>query len=176
MTKTTWALDPAHSGIQFKAKHMMISTVTGGFDRFDVQLATEGDDFTKADIGFTAETASINTGNEQRDGHLRGGDFFDAENYPVMQFSGREFKKTGDDEFLLSGDLTIKDITKPVQFAVEFGGIGQDPWGNTKAGFTLSGKINRRDWDLNWNAALEAGGLLVSEDVKILAEVQFSKQ
>lgn len=177
MSTTTWALDAAHSEIQFKVKHMMISTVTGGFGKFDAKVETEGDDFSTADISFTAETASVNTGSEQRDGHLKGEDFFDAEKFPVMSFKATSFKPTGNNgDYQLTGDLTIKDVTKPVQFDVEFGGIGKDPWGNTKAGFTLAGKINRKDWNLNWNAALEAGGLLVSDEVKLLGEIQLAKQ
>jgi polyisoprenoid-binding protein YceI len=177
MSTTTWALDAAHSEIQFKVKHMMISTVTGSFGKFDVKVETTGDDFSTADISFTAETTSVNTGSEQRDGHLRGADFFDAEKFPVMSFKATSFKPTGSNgDYQLIGDLTIKHVTKPVNFDVEFGGIGKDPWGNTKAGFTLSGKINRKDWDLNWNAALEAGGLLVSDEVKLLGEIQLAKQ
>lgn len=172
MSKTTWALDPAHSEIQFKVKHMMISTVTGKFDRFNVEVAADGDDFSTADISFSAETASVNTGNEQRDGHLRSGDFFDSEAHPTLNFKATSYDAASG---TLEGDLTIKGITKPVTLEAEFGGIGKDPWGNTKAGFTLSGKINRKDWELNWNAALEAGGVLVSEDVKLLGEIQLMK-
>lgn len=176
MAKTTWALDLAHSEIQFKVKHMMITTVTGGFDRFNVAVETEGDDFSSASISFSAETASINTGSEQRDGHLQSADFFDAEQFPTLQFEGTSFKPAGNNgNYILEGNLTIKSITKPVTLDVEFGGVGKDPWGNTKAGFTLSGKINRKDWDLNWNAALEAGGVLVSEEVRLLGEIQLAK-
>lgn len=175
MATTKWTLDPAHSEIQFKVKHMMIATVTGGFDTFDVQVTTEDEDFATADISFSAETASINTGTKDRDKHLRSADFFDAEQYPEMSFKATEFKPNGDGEFELKGDLTIKGVTKPVKLDVEMGGIGKDPWGNTKAGFTLSGKINRKDWGLNWNAALETGGVLVSDEVKLLGEIQLSK-
>lgn len=177
MSTTTWALDAAHSEIQFKVKHMMISTVTGGFDKFDAKVETTGDDFSTAHISFTAETASVNTGSEQRDGHLKGEDFFDAEKFPLLSFKATALKPKGNNgDYQLTGDLTIKGVTKPVQLDVEFGGIGKDPWGNTKAGFTLSGKINRKDWDLNWNAVLEAGGLLVSDEVKLLGEIQLAKQ
>ena len=176
MAKTNWALDLAHSEIQFKVKHMMIATVTGGFDRFNVTVETEEDDFSTAQISFSAETASINTGSEQRDGHLQSADFFDAEQFPALNFEGTAFTPTtGDGNYKLEGNLTIKSITKPVTLDVEFGGVGKDPWGNTKAGFTLSGKINRKDWDLNWNAALEAGGVLVSEEVRLLGEIQLAK-
>ncbi|MCC6727631.1 MAG: YceI family protein [Saprospiraceae bacterium] len=172
MSKTTWALDPAHSEIQFKVKHMMISTVTGKFDRFNVEVAAEGEDFNNADISFSAETASVNTGSEQRDGHLQSPDFFDAATYPNLSFKATSYNAASGE---LKGDLTIKDTTKSVTLEAEFGGIGKDPWGNTKAGFTLSGKINRKDWDLSWNAALETGGVLVSEEVKLLGEIQLVK-
>lgn len=172
MAKTKWALDPAHSEIQFKVKHMMITTVTGKFGSFNVEVAADKDDFSDADISFSAETASVDTGSEQRDGHLRSADFFDTEKYPVMKFEATSFSPEKSE---LQGNLTIKNVTKPVKLEAEFGGVGKDPWGNTKAGFTLSGKINRKEWDLNWNAALEAGGVLVSEDVKLLGEIQLSK-
>ena len=172
MSKTTWALDPAHSEIQFKVKHMMIATVTGNFDRFNVSVESDKDDFSDANIFFSAETASVNTGSEQRDGHLKSADFFDSETYPEMKFQATSFSPADN---ALQGNLTIKEITKPVKLEAEFGGIGKDPWGNTKAGFTLSGKINRKDWDLNWNAALETGGVLVSEDVRLLGEIQLMK-
>lgn len=172
MATTKWVLDPAHSEIQFKVKHMMITTVTGHFDRFYVEVETEGDDFSTASIQFSAETASVNTGNEQRDGHLRSADFFDAENHATLAFKATSYDPANNQ---LRGDLTIKGITHPVTLEAEFGGIGQDPWGNTKAGFTLSGKINRKDWELNWNAALEAGGVLVSDEVRLLGEIQLAK-
>lgn len=172
MATTKWVLDPAHSEIQFKVKHMMITTVTGNFDRFNVEVESEGDDFSKASIQFSAETASVNTGNEQRDGHLRSADFFDAENHESLVFKAKSYSPANNQ---LQGDLTIKGITHPVTLEAEFGGIGQDPWGNTKAGFTLSGKINRKDWGLNWNAALEAGGVLVSDEVRLLGEIQLTK-
>lgn len=176
MTKTKWALDPAHSEIQFKVKHMMITTVTGAFKSFNAEVETEGDDFSTAQIGFSADTASVDTGNEQRDGHLRSGDFFDAETYPALSFKAGKLQPKGSgDDYQLTGELTIRDTTRPVTLDVEFGGIGTDPWGNTKAGFTLSGKINRKEWGLNWNAALEAGGVLVSEDVRLMGEIQLTK-
>lgn len=176
MKTTKWVIDPAHSEIQFKVKHMMITTVTGSFKEFSSEVETEGEDFSTARIRFEAATASIFTNAEQRDAHLRSADFFDADNFPVMSFVSSKLEKTDDDNWQLTGDLTIKDVTKPVKLDVEFGGVGKDPWGNTKAGFSLSGKINRKDWGLNWNAALEAGGVLVSDDVRILCEVQYAIQ
>lgn len=173
MATNKWALDPSHSELQFKVKHLMITNVTGQFNVINSTVETEGDDFSNAKISFTADATSINTGSEQRDGHLKSPDFFDTENYPNITFVSDSYNAaTGK----LDGQLTIRNITKPASFDVEFSGTNKDPWGNEKAGFSLSGKINRTDWDLNWNAALEAGGVLVSEDVKIAAEVQFVRQ
>jgi len=172
---TTWALDIAHSEVQFKIKHLMITNVTGGFTKYDVQVNATGEDFTNANISFTADVASISTNNEQRDGHLRSADFFDAEKFPQITFQSTSFSKVGGD-YELQGNLTIKGVSKPVKLTVEYGGLGRDPWGNLKAGFTISGKINRTDWGLGWNAALEAGGVLVGEDVKINCEIQLIKQ
>lgn len=173
--QTKWNLDPAHSEITFKVKHMMITNVSGTFEKFDVQVSTDGDDFSTAHIDFTAETASINSGNEPRDGHLKSPDFFDVENHPVIKFVSTTMDKKDESNFVLHGNMTIKNITKPATFNVEFGGIAKDPWGNEKAGFTLSGKINRNDWDLNWNAILDTGGMLVSEEVKLAAEIQMTR-
>lgn|SRR5690606_5923211 len=171
-TTTKWNLDPTHSEIGFKVKHMMITNVSGSFGKFDVKAETEGNDFSKASIDFTADISSITTNNADRDAHLKSADFFDSENHPELKFVSTRMEKKDDDEFVLHGDLTIKGISKPVKLDVEFGGIGKDPWGNEKAGFTISGKIKRTDWGLNWNAALETGGVLVSEEVKLFAEVQ----
>lgn len=176
MANSIWALDPTHSEVQFKVKHLMITNVTGNFGTFSANVETEGDDFTKSSIRFSADINSINTNNEQRDGHLKSADFFDAENFAALNFTATEFKKVDDENYEMFGDLTIKDVTKNVKLNVEFGGINQDPWGNTKAGFTINGKINRKDFGLNWNAPLETGGMLVSEDVRLMAEIQLAKQ
>lgn len=175
MATTTWNLDPTHSELQFKVKHLMITTVTGSLNVINATLTTESDDFENASVSFEAETASIDTGNKDRDNHLVSADFFDAESFPKISFTSNSFTKDGDD-YVLSGDLTIKGETKPVKLNVEFGGIATDPWGNTKAGFTLSGKINRTHFGLTWNAALETGGVMVSEEVKLAGELQFVKQ
>ncbi len=175
MATTKWALDPTHSEIHFKVKHLMITTATGSFSNFTATAETGTEDFSGAKISFSADTASVSTGNEQRDTHLKSADFFDAEKFPKMEFLSSGYTKKGDD-FVLTGNLTIKDVTRPVTLNVEFGGVAKDPWGNTKAGFTLSGKINRKDFGLNWNAVTEAGGVLVSEEVKILAEIQLVQQ
>lgn len=175
MTKTKWNLDPTHSELGFKVKHMMITNVSGSFGSFQADVETEGDDFSTANIAFTADAASVNTGNEQRDGHLKSGDFFDAENFPQLKFVSTGVKKEDDDEYEITGDLTIRGVTKPVKFKAEHGGSGKDPWGNQKTGFTIKGKINRTDFGLNWNAALEAGGVLVSEEVKFNGEIQLTR-
>lgn len=175
MATTNWIIDASHSEIQFKATHLMINKVTGSFTSFEGTVSTEENDFSKAEISFKADASSINTNSEQRDGHLKSGDFFDVEKFPDITFKSSELTKKGDD-FKLTGELTIKDVTKTVTLDVEFGGIQNDPWGNTKAGFTVTGKINRKDFGLTWNAALETGGVLVSEEIKINAEVQLLKQ
>ena len=175
-TKTIWNLDASHSELGFKVKHMMITNVSGSFGKFDVTVETDGDDFSTAKIDFTADVASVTTGSEQRDGHIKSPDFFDKANYPEMKFVSTEIKNLGNDNYELHGNLTINAITKPATLNVEFGGMGIDPWGNAKVGFTLNGKINRTEWNLLWNAPLAAGGLLVSEEVRIHADVQFSKQ
>ena len=176
MTTTKWALDASHSEVLFKVKHMMITNVTGKFGTYTADVETEGDDFTTAKIKFTINTASVNSNDENRDGHLKGADFFDVEKYPAMTFESTAYKAKGSDEFELTGNLTIKDVTKQVTLSGEFGGIGKDPWGNTKAGFTVNGKINRDEFGLIWNAALEAGGVLVSNEVRISCDIQLSKQ
>lgn len=175
MATTQWALDPTHSELQFKVKHLMITTVTGSIKSFSAELTSEGEDFTNANINFSGEISSLDTGNTDRDNHLKSADFFDAETHPTMNFVSTAVEKDGDD-YIVKGDLTIKGETKSVKLIAEFGGIATDPWGNTKAGFTLSGKINRTDFGLTWNAALETGGVMVSEEVKILGELQFVKQ
>lgn len=175
MATTKWSLDPTHSELQFKVKHLMITTVTGSLKSFSAELIAEGDEFTDAAISFSGELASLDTGNTDRDNHLKSADFFDAETHPTIQFKSTSVAKE-DDDYIVNGDLTIKGITKPVKLTAEFGGIATDPWGNTKAGFTLSGKINRTEFGLTWNAALETGGVMVSEEVRILGELQFVKQ
>ena len=175
MVTTKWVLDPTHSELEFKVKHLMITTVTGKFNDFSAELLTDSDEFNDTKVSFAAQVSSISTNNADRDNHLKGGDFFDADQFPVLKFEGATLTRDRED-YILSGNLTIKQITKPFKLNVEFGGIATDPWGNVKAGFTLSGKINRSDFGLTWNAALETGGVMVSEDVRILGELQFIKQ
>lgn len=170
-----WALDPAHSELQFKVKHLVISTVTGSFNIFNGELQANENNFDGGIVSFQADINSINTGNGQRDEHLRSADFFDAANFPQMSFEGTELKKVDEENYSLAGNLTIRGTTKPVTLQVAFGGITKDPWGNTKAGFEVTGKLNRKDFGLAWNALTEAGGVVVSEEVKIIANVQFAK-
>jgi polyisoprenoid-binding protein YceI len=176
MSKKTWKIDPSHSEIQFKVKHMIISTVTGEFDKFDAEAVTEEENLENAQITFTAEAASVNTGNEQRDGHLKSDDFFNAEKFPAITFKSTSFTKKSGNEYLLKGDLTIRDITKPIELVVEHGGTVKDPWGNNRAGFIVTGKINRKEYGLKWHALLETGGAVVSDDVNINVAVEFVHQ
>jgi polyisoprenoid-binding protein YceI len=173
--ETKWAIDPSHSKVAFKVKHLMIANVQGNFKEFEGAVATEGDDFSTAQISFSLISASIDTEIADRDAHLKSPDFFDAEKYPKINFSGKGLKDLGDDLYELTGDLTIKEVTKPVTLSVEYGGIMADPWGNVKAGFSINGKINRKNFGLNWNAALEAGGVLVGEEIKISGDVELVK-
>jgi polyisoprenoid-binding protein YceI len=172
----TWKIDPAHSEIQFKVKHLMITTVTGYFRKFDLLVETENEDFnTTKRIEFSADINSIDTNNEQRDTHLKSDDFFNAQAYPELRFVGKKYESSGD-HAKLHGDLTIRDITKPITLDVEFGGIVVDPWGQTKAGFTIKGKISRKEFNLRWNAVTEAGQVVVSDDIRIECDVQVVKQ
>ncbi len=176
MATTKWVLDPSHSEITFKVKHMMFTNVSGKFDTFQATAESDSDNFENARFDFQAETTSINTGNADRDNHLRGGDFFDAEQFPQLTFKSTAFKQKSGDDYTLTGDLSLHGVTKSISLDVEFGGLAQDPWGNTKAGLSATGKLNRKDFGLNWNAALEAGGVLVGEEVKLHIELQFVKQ
>ena len=172
-----WVLDPVHSQIQFKVKHLMITTVTGNFDKFQASVETEDDDFIKAKISFTADIDSISTGVADRDAHLKSADFFDAANHPQLKFVSTKVENVDKDgSYELYGDLTIRGITKNVKLDVEFGGVIKDPYGNTKAGFTINGKISRKDFGLQWNAVTEAGGIVVSDEVRLSCDLQFIEQ
>jgi polyisoprenoid-binding protein YceI len=173
---TKWAIDPAHSEIFFKVRHMMIANVKGEFRKFQAEVSADGDGFQDASVSVSIDASSNFTQDETRDNHLRSADFFDVATHPTLSFEGVAFGKGNPGNFELEGTLTIKGVGKPVSLNVEFGGINKDPWGNERAGFTVSGTINRKDFGLNWNAALETGGVLVSDEVKILAEAQFVKQ
>ena len=171
-----WLIDPTHSEVQFKVKHLVISTVTGSFNKFEGEAEATAADFSDAKIRFSAETASIDTNQEQRDGHLKSPDFFDVEKFPKLEFVSTSFTKTSGSEYSLKGDLTLKGVTKPVELTVEYGGTAVDPYGQTKAGFEVTGKINRKDFGLTWSAVTEAGSIVVSDDVKLVATVQIIKQ
>ena len=177
LVKTKWGIDPVHSEISFKVKHLMITNVKGVFKEFDASIYTTGEDFMTSEIDFWMNPESVETGSADRDAHLKSADFFDVENHKQINFIGNTYEKVDNDgSYTLWGDLTIKGITRQVKLDVEFGGVMKDPWGNEKAGFTINGKINRKDWGLNWNAALESGGVLVSDDVRISCDVQLVKQ
>ena len=173
LTKTKWGIDHAHSEIGFRVKHLMIANVRGTFKEFDASIYTTEEDFMSAEIDFWLNPASINTGDEKRDAHLRSADFFDVENFKEINFTANTYKNADKNgSYELYGDLTIKGIKKQIKLDVEFGGVVKDPWKNHKAVFSINGKINRKDWGLNWNTALETGGVLVSEAVWINCEVQ----
>ncbi len=171
-----WQLDNSHSEIQFSARHMMISKVRGIFETFsgDVNLNQENPEQTSVDV--IVDVTSINTRDEQRDGHLKSPDFFDIEQYPNAHFVSTSVERTGDKTAKLHGDLTLRNVTKPIVLDVEYQGMAKSPWGATSAGFTASGTLNRKDWGLNWNQALETGGVLVGEEITLNIEVELIKQ
>lgn len=175
-TATKWVLDPMHSEVTFKIKHLVISNVTGFFKKFEGSCEAPSDSFENAEIDFSLDVDSLDTNQEQRDVHLKSPEFFNAEQYPKITFKSTSFTKTGEGEFDLSGNLTIKDITKPVTLQVEFGGQASDFYGNLKAGFEVTGKINRKDFGLVWDGITEAGSVVLGEDVKLMINAQFAKQ
>jgi polyisoprenoid-binding protein YceI len=174
--ETNWKVDSMHSEVGFKVRHMMISNVSGSFGSFDATAQTNGDDFSAAKFDFSAAIDSINTGVADRDGHLKSADFFDAENHPALKFTSTDVKKVSDDALEIAGNLEIKGTVKPVVFKAEFAGIAVDPYGQTKAGMTLSGSIKRSEFGLTWSAVTEAGHIVVADDIKLGAELQFIKQ
>ena len=177
MATKNWVIDPTHSEVQFKIKHLMITNVTGSFNLFEASVQTEDEDFMKAKVSFSADIDSISTGNEQRDAHLKSSDFFDAANHPKLTFVATKFETVDNDgSYELYGDLTIRGVTKNIKLGVEFGGVVQDAYGNTKAGFSINGKINRKDFGLTWSAVTEAGGVVVSDEVRIACEIQLIEQ
>jgi polyisoprenoid-binding protein YceI len=173
--QTKWTVDKAHSKVQFTVTHLVISEVTGEFKSFDVTVESSKDDFTDAKIDFSADVNSISTDNEARDKHLKSDDFFNAEKYPKLTFKGKSFTKVGDKNYKLVGDLTIRDVTKEVTLDVVYNGSIKDPYGNTKAGFKITGEINRFDFNLKWNALIEAGGAVVSKTVKMIVNLELQK-
>jgi polyisoprenoid-binding protein YceI len=172
----TYKIDPTHSEINFKVKHMMITNVSGTFTKFDATLQSDAPDFSDAVITFEADVNSITTHNEQRDGHLKSDDFFAAEKFPQLNFVSTGFKYKGDKVFNLTGDLTLRGVTKSIELSVEYGGTMTDPYGQVKSGFEINGKINRKDFGLSWGAVTEAGGVVVSDEVKLHLAVQMVKQ
>lgn len=174
-TTTLWEIDPTHSEVQFKVKHLVISTVTGSFNSYEGKIEADGENFENAKAYFAADIDSISTNNEDRDNHLKSEDFFKAEEYPQLVFESTSFEKTGDGQYKMTGDLTIRDVTKEVELDVVHGGTVEDPYGNTKAGFEVSGSINRKEFDLTWNAVTEAGNVVVGDNVKLQLNVQLVK-
>jgi polyisoprenoid-binding protein YceI len=176
MAITKWVLDPTHAEIQFKVRHLMITNVTGAFGKFDASIEMTDDNFEKSKISFTAEVDSITTNNEQRDGHLKSADFFETSKFPELTFESTKIEKASGEDYIVNGDLTFHGVTKNIKLNVEHGGVIKDPWGNTRTGFAIEGKINRKDYGLAWNVATEAGGVVLGEDVKLHASVEFVKQ
>lgn len=174
--ESKWVVDNAHSKVEFSVSHMVITDVTGHFSAYDGKITAKNEDFTDSQIELNIDVASINTDNEKRDGHLKSPDFFDAAKYPKITFKSKSFKKVDGNKYKLIGDLTIKGITKQVELDVKYNGTVKDPWGNTKAGFKLTGEINRFDYGLKWNTLLETGGAVVGETVTITCNVELTKQ
>jgi len=170
-----WAVDPTHTSIKFTVSHLTVSEVEGRFGKFDGSIAATSPDFQNAQVNFTVDAASINTENDMRDKHLKSDDFFNAEKYPQMTFTSTSFKKVSGKNYALEGNLTIRDVTKKVKFAVVYGGTVVDPWGNTKAGFKSTGKISRKEFKLLWNTLTEAGGAVVGDEVTMLLNFEFTK-
>lgn len=174
--QTNWSVDKSHSKVGFSVSHLVISEVEGYFKDYDAEIITKGDDFSTAVIDFTVNTKSIFTDDEKRDNHLRSDDFFNVEKFPKMIFKGKSLKKIANNKYKLTGDLTIRDITKQVVLDVEYNGIIKDPWGNTKAGFKITGEINRFDYNLKWNTVMETGGLVVGKEVDLNINLELVKK
>ncbi|HEY4540563.1 MAG TPA: YceI family protein [Faecalibacter sp.] len=164
-----WNLDPSHSEVQFKVKHMVISTVTGSFDQFDAQLTSQSDDFSQAKFSFTAEVSSINTKNGDRDGHLKSDDFFAADQFPQIKFESTSGIQNGN----ITGEIEIRGVRQPITLSADFGGVITDPWGNQRAGFEFEGELNRKDFGLSWSSTTEAGGLVVADKIKLIINLEF---
>jgi polyisoprenoid-binding protein YceI len=176
MSKVKWAVDASHSSIDFSIRHMMIAKVKGLFHTFEAEVEADPTDLTTANILVSVDLSSIDTRNKDRDGHLQSADFFDVENHPKMTFQSTKITKTDDGEYNVTGDLTIHGVTKPETLSVSFEGGGKDPWGNDKVGFSGHGSIKRSDFGLTYNAALETGGVLIADEVKISFEIEAAKQ
>ncbi|HEX3933291.1 MAG TPA: YceI family protein [Puia sp.] len=175
MATTKWALDATHSEVLFKVKHLLISKVTGQFQKFDASVETEGDDLGTARVTFTADVHSVSTNNEQRDAHLRNSDFFDVEKYAQLTFTADKLQKIDDEHYTITGTLTMHGISKQETLHVEYGGMVKDPWGNTRVGFTVTGKVNRKDYGISFGMVSETGGALLGYDVEIHVQAEFVK-
>ena len=175
-SQTTWTVDKSHSKVGFSVTYLVISDVDGFFKDYDATITTRGDDLTTANIDFTINTSSIFTDNDKRDNHLRSDDFFNAEKYPQMVFKGKSMKKVDDKNYKLIGDFTIRDVTKQIELDVKYNGTVKDPWGNTKAGFKVTGEIDRFDYNLKWNKAIESGSLVVGKEVELIIDLQLIKK
>jgi polyisoprenoid-binding protein YceI len=176
MTKSHWNVDTTHSSIDFTIRHMMIAKVKGSFNSFEAQIEADPEDLTTANVQFSIDLSSIDTRNADRDNHLRTGDFFDIEQYPKMTFQSTSITKKGDGEYNVTGNVTLHGVTRPETFVVSFEGAGKDPWGNEKVGFSGNGSLKRSDYGLTYNAALETGGVLIGDEVKVFIEVEAAKQ
>ncbi|QNK57641.1 YceI family protein [Paenibacillus sp. PAMC21692] len=176
MTKAVWAVDASHSVVEFSVRHMMIAKVRGFFHAFEASIEADVDDLTTADITFKIDLSSVDTRNGDRDAHLKSGDFFDVEKHPTLDFKATSITKSGKGEYEVTGDVTLHGVTRSETFEVSFEGSGKDPWGNTKAGFSAKGAINRSDYGLTYNAALETGGVLIGDEVKISIEIEALQQ
>ncbi|UII20746.1 YceI family protein [Fulvivirga ligni] len=171
----TWVIDPTHSEVLFKIKHLVISTVTGSFNKFSGEAKTDGDDFSGAKVNFTIDVSSIDTNQPQRDGHLQSGDFFEAETYPEISFESISFSKVDDENYAMAGNLTMKGVTKPVALNVEYGGSAGDGHGNIKHGFEVTGVVNRMEFGMTWNKLTDTGGLGLGENIKLIANIQVAE-
>ena len=176
MTKTKWTVDPTHSAIEFSVKHMMIAKVKGSFNKFDANISADPADLTTAEIDFTVDLASIDTRNTDRDNHLRSADFFDVEKNPTLTFKATNIKKTNDNEYAVTGVVTLNGVTKEETFDMTFEGQGKDPWGTEKAGFSGKGKVKRSDYGLTYNAALETGGVLIGDQITLSIDIEAAKE
>lgn len=176
IAQSTWSFDKAHSKVTFSVTHLMISEVSGQFKEFEGKVVSKSDDFADSQIEFTIKVGSINTDNEKRDGHLKSGDFFDAEKYPTITFKSKSFKKAKGKNYKLTGDMTIRDVTKEITLDVIYYGTMKDGYGNTKAGFKITAEINRMDYGVKWNSVLEGGGVVVGETVTLVCNVELMKQ
>jgi len=175
MTTNNWNLDTVHSGINFSVRHMVVSKVRGRFAKFTGNVTLDEADLTRSVVEATIDASSIDTGTAQRDEHLKSADFFDVEHFPQIRFRSTGIEKLGEDRYRLTGELTIRDVTRPIALDAEYGGRGKDPWGNERVGFTVKGALDRKDFGLKWNQALETGGVLVSERVELELELQAVK-